>query len=70
MDLYDKNGHLVISYVDTAEDRRRSSIAHGGAPHAFQKEKAEAIENKPRTQHNEAFMLKNGSSLGSEKQGP
>lgn len=65
---YDKNGNLVISYLDTDEHRRRSSIAQqaGVAP----TEKS-AIENKPRAGQDEAYKIEggfggadNGSSSG------
>lgn len=65
---YDKDGHLVISYLDTEEHRRRSSVAaQGGASSAAQKGRLDAVENKPRAQHDEAFMLENGSSSSNEK---
>lgn len=52
---YDKHGQLIISYLDTEEHRRRSSVA--GQPGG---KVLNGIENKERSQHNESYQVEGG----------
>ncbi|KAF7188600.1 Sugar transporter STL1 [Pseudocercospora fuligena] len=57
---YDKNGKLLINYLETEEHRRRSSVV--GAPGA---KGINEIENKERSSHNEAYATEGGFAGGS-----
>nr|POF01306.1 sugar transporter stl1 [Quercus suber] len=69
---YDKHGNLLISYLDTEEHQRRSSVAQAGAPAAAgEKRRLDTIEDRERASHNEAFKTEAGfgnvSGTSSEK---
>ena len=51
---YDKNGQLIISYLDTEEHRRRSVTGQPGG------KSLNEIENKERSQHNEGYKAEGG----------
>lgn len=66
---YDKDGKLLINYLETDEHRRRSSVV---APNGMGGVKA-PYEDKERSQHNEAYQTEggfssNGNGSGSEKE--
>ncbi|EME83298.1 uncharacterized protein MYCFIDRAFT_39197 [Pseudocercospora fijiensis CIRAD86] len=56
---YDKNGQLLINYLDTEEHRRRSSVVAPGA------KGINDVENKDRSSHNEAYATDGGFAGGS-----
>ncbi|KAF2170290.1 hypothetical protein M409DRAFT_64606 [Zasmidium cellare ATCC 36951] len=58
---YDKNGKLLINYLETEEHRRRSSVV---APAGAGGVKA-PYEDKERSQHNEAYQAEGGFGNGS-----
>lgn len=68
---YDKNGHLLINYLDTEEHRRRSSIAPQDIAAANEKSRLSTIENGARARHDEGYNAENGfagvSGSSSEK---
>ncbi|GIZ42309.1 hypothetical protein CKM354_000558400 [Cercospora kikuchii] len=51
---YDKNGRLLISYLETEEHRRRASASQPGVKGVNE------IENKERSTHNEAYKTEGG----------
>lgn len=57
---FDKEGNLLINYLNTEEHRRNSSIVPGamGA-------KGAAFEDKERSSHNEAYQVEGGFASGS-----
>nr|POE56262.1 sugar transporter stl1 [Quercus suber] len=68
---YDKHGNLLISYLDTEEHRRRSSVLQSGVATGSEKRQLDTLENRERASHNEAFKteagLGNASGTSSEK---
>ncbi|KAI5359619.1 putative major facilitator, sugar transporter, major facilitator superfamily [Septoria linicola] len=56
---YDKNGQLLISYLETEEHQRRSSAVQLGAKGLSE------VENKERSTHNEAYQVEGGFANGS-----
>ncbi|KAF2768572.1 general substrate transporter [Teratosphaeria nubilosa] len=51
---YDKHGHRIISYLDTDEHQRRSSVAARGGKTGGMS----TVEKKERSQHNECFAVR------------
>ena len=51
---YDKNGRLLISYLETEEHRRRASATQPGVKGVNE------IENKERSTHDEAYKTEGG----------
>ncbi|CAK3951023.1 Sugar transporter STL1 [Lecanosticta acicola] len=58
---FDRNGNLLVNYLETEEHRRRSSsvVAPGG------KGMVTVVEDKDRSSHNEGYMVEGGFGDGS-----
>lgn len=62
---YGKNGELLVNYLESDEHRRRSSVAGGATETAMEKARADAVENKPRAEHDEGYRAEGGYAGGS-----
>ncbi|KAM3425230.1 hypothetical protein BST61_g7184 [Cercospora zeina] len=58
---YDKNGRLLISYLETEEHRRRASATQLGV------KSVNEVENLERSTHNEAYRTEGGFAHGSAR---
>lgn len=71
---YDKNGELIIPYEDTEDHQRRVSLTGAGAggvaaAKGLPSEKtgvaAGVVQNKERSEHNEAYRVEGGYASAS-----